>query len=355
MSDRKQRKLEHIQHALTSGQDRTNGFEDITFIHQSLPNQSLANIQLDTKIGELILSSPIFINAMTGGGGKKTLEINEALAKVAKETNIAMAIGSQMAAIKDKSAIASYEIVRKVNPKGIIFANIGSEATLDEAKLAIEMIEADALQIHINVVQELIMPEGDRDFTGVLARIEEVAKNVNIPIIVKEVGFGMNREVAKQLKEVGINIVDIGGRGGTDFAKIENLRRERMLESFNEWGIPTASSIAEVKTSSANMTIMATGGIQSALEVAKAISLGASAAGVAGYFLKILIENDGDYLVEEIKEMKKQLSIIMTALGTSTIKQLQQSPILISGKTHHWLTERNINTKEYSVRTMIKK
>ncbi|MGM0874012.1 MAG: type 2 isopentenyl-diphosphate Delta-isomerase [Bacillota bacterium] len=352
MSNRAQRKIEHIQHALSTGQQRTSGFDDITFVHQSLPNMSVAKIDLTSKVGELILSSPIFINAMTGGGGEDTLIINEALSKAASEANIAVAVGSQMSAIKDESERPSYEIMRKVNRDGIIFGNLGSEATVDQAKIAIDMIEANALQIHLNVVQELVMPEGDRDFTDALTRIEQIVKGVDVPVIVKEVGFGMNREVAAKLNEVGVTAVDIGGFGGTNFSKIENMRRQNMLKFFDQWGISTTASIAEVSSMDENITVIGTGGIQGSLDIAKSIALGASAVGVAGYLLKIFIEKGYDRLVQEIKQMLEDLTFLMTALGAETIQELQHTPLVIGGNTHHWLTERGIDTKRYSTRKM---
>jgi isopentenyl-diphosphate delta-isomerase len=349
VSKRAQRKIEHIQHALATGQQRTNGFDDITFVHQSLPNLSVAEIDLSTKVGELTLSSPLFINAMTGGGGEDTVIINEALSKAAKNANIAIAVGSQMSAIKDKSERPSYEIIRKVNKEGIIFGNLGSEATIEQAKIAVDMIQANALQIHLNVVQELVMPEGDRDFSGALSRIEQIVKGVDVPVIVKEVGFGMNREVAAMLKEVGVTAVDVGGFGGTNFSKIENMRRRKMLKFFDQWGIPTTASIAEVSSLN-RIPVIGSGGIQDALDIAKSIALGASAVGIAGYLLKVFIDKGYDHLEQEINQMVDELTIIMTALGSRTIQELQYAPLVISGKTHHWLTERDIDTKGYSIR-----
>ncbi|QGQ46710.1 type 2 isopentenyl-diphosphate Delta-isomerase [Metabacillus sediminilitoris] len=350
MSKRAQRKLEHIQHTLALGQQRLNGFDDITLIHQSLPNLSVAKIDLSTKVGELILSSPLLINAMTGGGGIDTMKINEALARAAHETNIAIAVGSQMSAIKDKSEQPSYKIMRKVNKDGIIFGNLGSEATPEQAKIAIEMIEANALQIHLNVVQELVMPEGDRDFTNVLKRIEKIVQHVDVPVIVKEVGFGMNREVAAKLSEIGVAAIDVGGFGGTNFSKIENLRRQRILHNFDHWGISTAVSIAEVISIKGNISVIGSGGIQNALDLAKSIALGASAAGVAGFLLKLYIEKGYDALVHEIINILEDLTYIMTALGAKTVDELQRVPLIIFGNTHHWLNERGIDTKRYSVR-----
>ncbi|WP_226666893.1 type 2 isopentenyl-diphosphate Delta-isomerase [Metabacillus litoralis] len=350
MNKRAERKIEHIQHALSTGQKRSNGFNDLTFVHQSLPNLSISNIDLSTTVGELTLSSPIFINAMTGGGGEDTVIINEALANAAKETNIAIAVGSQMSAIKDNRERPSYEVMRRVNKNGVIFANLGSEASVDQAKAAISMIEANAIQIHLNVVQELVMPEGDRDFTNAMNRIEKIVNEIEVPVIVKEVGFGMNREVARQLIDIGVTAIDVGGYGGTNFSQIENKRRKQVLSYFDEWGITTAASIAEVNSTGKDISILGSGGIQTSLDLAKAIALGASASGVAGYLLKIFIEKGYDDLVLEIKNMLEDLTFIMTALGTKTIIELQKAPIVIGGSTHHWLTERGIDTKRFSNR-----
>ncbi|PEB52644.1 type 2 isopentenyl-diphosphate Delta-isomerase [Bacillus pseudomycoides] len=347
---RAKRKLEHIEYALSTGQSRTHGFHDIEFVHQSLPNSSYESITCETKIGELSLSSPIFINAMTGGGGDQTLHINEQLAYVAKHHKLAMAVGSQMAALKDEREASSYRIVRKVNPNGLVFANLGSEATVEQANRAVDMIEANALQIHLNVIQELTMPEGDRDFTGVLERIEKIVRSSTVPVIVKEVGFGMSKETVRQLADVGVTAVDIGGQGGTNFAAVENERRKRMLSYFNDWGIQTAPSIIEASSTNNNLSLIASGGIQTALDVAKAIALGAQATAFAGCFLRILMNEGTQKLMDEIELLHMDLQFIMTALGASTISELQKVPLIVKGDTYHWLSQRGIDTTHYSKR-----
>ncbi|HEQ3524951.1 TPA: type 2 isopentenyl-diphosphate Delta-isomerase [Bacillus cereus] len=347
---RAKRKLDHIEYALSTGQSRTHGFHDIDFVHQSLPNSNYDTITCETKIGELSLSSPIFINAMTGGGGEKTLHINEQLAYVAKQHNLAMAVGSQMAALKDESEAASYKVIRKVNPNGIFFANLGSEATIEQAERAVDMIEANALQIHLNVIQELTMPEGDRDFTGVLQRIEKIVLNSKVPVIVKEVGFGMSKETMQQLANVGVTAIDIGGQGGTNFAAVENERRQRMLSYFNNWGIQTATSIIEATSTNNNLSFIASGGIQTALDVAKAIALGVNTTAFAGYFLRILMQDGIEKLVDEIELLHTDLKFIMTALGAKTIEELQSVPLVVKGETYHWLMQRGIDTAHYSRR-----
>ena len=349
---RSERKWDHIRYALETGQKRSTSFDDIQFIHQSLPNMNVSDVTFYQKIGELSLSSPIFINAMTGGGGEKTYTLNKQLAQVARVSGLAMAVGSQMSALKDKSESYTYEIVRKENPTGVLIANLGSEATPEQANRAIEMIEANALQVHLNVIQELTMPEGDREFSGALKRIEGIIKAINIPVIVKEVGFGMSKETVESLLSVGVSAVDVGGFGGTNFAEIENKRSEKSQAFFNQWGIPTAISILEAAHASTTVPIIGSGGFTSSYDIAKGIAIGANAIGFAGYFLKILVEEGMDSLNEEIASLHDGLKIIMTALGAKSIQDLQRAPLIISGQMHHWLTQRGIDTKKYSQRSI---
>ncbi|MRX71017.1 type 2 isopentenyl-diphosphate Delta-isomerase [Bacillus lacus] len=347
---RAKRKIDHINHAIKTGQSRQNGFDDVSFVHHSLPNISVNEISLQTSIGELLLSSPFFINAMTGGGGQETLHINRNLSLAAAECNIPIAVGSQMSAVRDPAERSTFEVVRKVNPKGIIFANLGSEASVEQARQAIEMLEANAIQIHLNVIQELVMPEGDRNFKGALDRIAQIAALSGVPVIVKEVGMGISKETAVKLESAGVTAIDAGGYGGTNFSKIENMRRSTVLSQFDDWGIPTAASIAEISPSVREVTIIGSGGITNALDAAKAIALGASAAGLAGFLLKTFVDRGYEALIEEISSLKENLAYIMTALGAASIAELQKKQLVISGETHHWLSQRGVSTEEFSRR-----
>ena len=347
---RAERKLDHIKHALSTGQSRATWLEDIRFVHQALPDSNWDKVSLQTKIGELVFGSPFFINAMTGGGGAKTTELNSQLARISREMNIPMAVGSQMAAIKNPEEIATYATVRKENPTGIIFANLGSEATVDQAKRAVDMLEANALQIHLNVIQELTMPEGDRDFKGALSRIEQLVNELDVPVIVKETGFGISREAALKLQSINVAAIDVGGFGGTNFASIENERRHRKLTYFNDWGIPTAAALIETTTLKSNVPILASGGIQHALDMVKCLSLGASAVGIAGVVLKTLVEDGEQATIDEIKDINEDLTMLMVSLGANSIEELQQVQLIISGELHHYLTQRGIDTYTYANR-----
>ena len=352
---RTHRKLEHIQLALSTGQLNQTGMDDIQIIHQSLPDSSLSKVSLHTGIGELKLSSPIFINAMTGGGGSETEKINAELAIAARETGLAIAVGSQMSAIKNRDERKTYEIVRKNHPDGTIFANLGSEATIEVAKAAVEMIEADALQIHLNVIQELTMPEGDRSFEGALERIHRISEELPVPVIVKEVGFGMGYETVQKLITTPISAIDVGGYGGTNFAKIENERRSEVFSFFNHWGIPTSVSLVEACEAADRIQVIASGGIHSSLDIVKSLIIGASAVGMAGSLLKVLKESGVEALISRIHTLHEDIAFMMTALGCHSIVQLRNVPILFSGFTHHWLTERGIDTSAFSMRSNYKK
>jgi isopentenyl-diphosphate Delta-isomerase len=347
---RANRKQEHIQYALSTGQERKAGFDDVAFVHQSLPNSIVEDVSLQSKIGELYWSSPIFINAMTGGGGEQTALLNERLSIIARETGAAMAVGSQMSAIKNPSERGTYEIVRKKNPKGTLLANLGSEATVQQANQAVEMIEADALQIHLNVIQELVMPEGDRDFRNAIDRIGLIADSLNVPVIVKETGFGINKEAAAEIAKTSVAAIDVGGFGGTNFSKIENQRRRRILHYFDNWGIPTAVSIVETTSSARPKSVLASGGIQNSLDMVKALGLGASAVGIAGYILKVLNETGLDKAIEEINELQNDLKFLLCALGCTSVSELQDKPMILSGEVYHWLKVRGLEPDRFSQR-----
>lgn len=339
---RTSRKREHIEHALTTGQSGTHGLEDVKFVHNCLPDIDYEQVDRHTTIGGLALSSPIVVNAMTGGASE-TYTINQSLGMLAHEAGMALAVGSQMAAIKDPSLVETYRIARREHPHGILFGNLGAEATPEMALRAVDMVEADALQIHLNVMQELIMPEGERNFSGALRRIEAIVAALEVPVIVKEVGFGMSREAAEKLASCGVAAIDVGGRGGTNFARIENMRRTQPFDILNEWGISTAVSLLEVTQLEERIDVMATGGIRTGLDVARCLALGASCVGMAGAFLRYAVHGEMQEAIEYVRGLHKELTVIMTALGASSIPSLQRVPLVVTGDAYHWAAQRGID------------
>ncbi|OES44477.1 type 2 isopentenyl-diphosphate Delta-isomerase [Domibacillus iocasae] len=347
---RAERKIDHIHYALSTGQSRRTGLDDIQFVHRSLPGSSVMDISLSTEIGGLQWSSPFFVNAMTGGGGQATADINAQLAEVAAVCDIPMAVGSQMSALRHPEERLTFQAARKANPRGMLLANIGSEATVDEARAVCDMIEADGLQIHLNVIQELAMPEGDRDFRGAIDRIAEICGRVEVPVIVKETGFGISRETAQLLNELPLAAIDTAGFGGTNFAEVENERSAQPMSFFNNWGIPTAVSIVETVFGAPDKRVIASGGLQHAEDVVKSLALGASAAGLSGFLLNILLTEGQEALTEHINQMKTDMQMMMCALGAKSIGQLHRAPLMIFGRTEQWLRIRGLEPERFAAR-----
>ena len=327
---RENRKNEHVRLALLDKATVSSHFDQLSFVHHSLPDIGLNDVDLQVKLPHLVMKSPLYINAMTGGS-EMTGNINASLAKVACSTGVAMAVGSQHAGLRDQSLAHTYEVVRKVNPKGLIFANVGADVPLEFALKAIEMLEANALQVHINAPQELVMPEGDRDFTDWLHKIEKILHHIEIPLIVKEVGFGMSRKTLQLLQDIGVQYVDVRGRGGTNFIKIENHRRERQeYDYLKEWGQTTPISLLEASSFLQHMTIFASGGIRNPLDAVKSLSLGASAVGLASPILRVLQKEGVDEAIEEMNRWHEQIKMICTMLGARTVQELANCPLVIT-------------------------
>jgi isopentenyl-diphosphate Delta-isomerase len=349
---RQSRKLEHIHHCLqlTDGPKGT-GLDDISLIHNCIPDLNLAMIDLQTAVAGIKLSSPIILNAITGGA-HDVLDVNRQLAIVARICNIPIAVGSQTAAIEDAAVRETFCVVRQENPQGVVIANLGASANCEAARHAVEMIDANILQIHLNVAQELAMHEGDRDFQGYAEHIKAITSFVSVPVIAKEVGFGIAQEQAKQLVGLGISGIDIGGQGGTNFAAIETARSPHMHASFlDTWGIPTACSLVEVVNAvGSKIDIIASGGIRTAADIVKALALGANAVGIAAPCLRILSMQGLDALITYIKRLQHEVRCIMLLTGAQSIPALRTKPVLIGGQTAHWLYSRGINIEQFARR-----
>lgn len=296
------RKDEHIKFAKEEIIE-INDFDQVILEHNSLPNKSFADIDLTSNFLGHQVNYPFYINAMTGGSSK-ALEINKKLALIANHFNIPIVLGSQSAAFKDESLINSYRVVRDNYPNGIIVANVSANATLEQARAAVMMVNANALSIHINVIQELVMNEGDRDFTNWGNNISKIVKNLDVPVIVKEVGFGMSSDVIKRLENLGVKYIDCSGKGGTNFARIERKRNNDFDSTFENIGISTVASLKNAQNS--NIIVHASGGIRNALDIYKALKLGATNVGLSNFFLK-LTNLELSKAIEEVQKLVDNL------------------------------------------------
>ncbi|USS86674.1 type 2 isopentenyl-diphosphate Delta-isomerase [Fructilactobacillus cliffordii] len=336
------RKDEHVSLAKKFHQPSHAGFADLKFIPNGLPEQAVANIDLKTSLAGHPLSVPFYIEAMTGGS-TYTQKLNQQLAQVAKETGLALALGSASVALKDPDSAASFTVARKTNPTGMIMGNVGAGVTPAAAQAVVDLVQADALEVHLNVVQELVMPEGDRDFHWA-TNLQNIINHVSVPVIVKEVGFGLDQETIRRLHQLGATTVNVGGLGGTNFAQIENFRRKRKEMAYLEdWGLTTVQSLYEAQQVP-DVQVVAAGGVTNPLEIAKALALGADAVGIASEILTNLIDNGVADTIQMIQDWIYGLKSIMTALGVRNIAELRTRPVVLSPTLESYLRQRNIHT-----------
>jgi isopentenyl-diphosphate delta-isomerase len=330
---RKARKKEHVENYLRTSFKGDNLLSDVYLPHNALPELNFNDIDTSLVFLGKKIDYPILINAMTGGS-EFSEEINRDLSNIAKDFNIPMAVGSETIVLEEKEAEKSFRVVRDtIGDEGIVIGNIGGLSSPEDAKIAIDILRADALQIHLNVAQELVMDEGDRDFKGVLKNIESIVNSVEVPVIVKEVGFGISYDVAKKLYDVGVRLIDVSGYGGTNFIEIENLRNPSMdFTELYSWGIPTAASIIQVRKLPDDLSIIASGGIRTSMDIIKSIVLGADIAGISGEILSYLVHggllNAKEYMDNTIYKLK----VIMLLLGKKDLKELREVDYKLTGK-----------------------
>ena len=329
---RKDRKKEHIEYYLKSISRNKTLFEDVYIEHISLPELNLDEIDTRTRFLDKIVEYPIMINAITGGT-EFSQEINRDLSKIAKRYNIPMAVGSQTIALKDKESQESFRIVRKVMGKeGIVIANLNANASLDEVKYAMDILDADGIQLHLNPAQELVMKEGDRDFRGVLDNIQNIVSNVEKPVIIKEVGFGISEKVAKLLYNVGVRYIDVSGIGGTNFIEIEDKRNDKMdFSDIYSWGIPTALSLIQCRRVSEDITLISSGGIRTSMDIIKSLCIGGDLVGISGEILKHLIEGGYDKANKYMRDLTYKIRVLMLLTGSKNIEELKKTPYKVKG------------------------
>lgn len=347
---RRQRKLEHLKLALDVPDGPiTTGFEDIYLVHDAVPETALEEVELETDFLGKNLRLPLLINAMTGGIAEAEA-INRSLAQVAADTGMGMAVGSQVVALEERAWWDSFKVVRKANPLGLVLANVSASTEPGLAIKAVDMLEADGLQVHLNVPQELAMAEGDRSFKGVLDNIATLVQRCPVPVIAKEVGFGLSQETATRLLETGVEYLDTGGQGGTNFVAIENRRGGLFDAELCEWGIPTAISLLEVLSLEAGIRVIASGGIRGALPAVKALALGASLVGIAGPFLSLYQKAGASGLQAETERFSYRLRATVLMAGARNLVELRGKPVIITGKTASWLQLRGIDVGRWARR-----
>ena len=330
---RRVRKKEHIENYLKTSFRGDTLMGDVFLSHNALPNLNFEDIDISSSFLGKKIAYPVLINAMTGGS-EFSSDINRNLAELALEFNIPMAVGSQTIALEDENCCESFKVVREiVGPNGIVISNLSGTATPDDVKRAMEIIDADALQIHLNMAQEIVMEEGDRDFRGILDNIERIAKVIDKPLIVKEVGFGISNEVANRLYNVGVRCIDVSGYGGTNFIEIENLRNQEMdFSEIYSWGIPTAAALIQCRRLPEDMKLISSGGIRTSMDVVKSIVLGANISAISGELLAYLVHGGYANAKEYLENLFYKLKIVMMLLGKANIEELKTTDYKIIGK-----------------------
>ena len=360
MSGIEERKLNHIKICLEENVegDISTGLRDVRLVHRALPELDLEEVDTSTELFGKRLSAPIIISAITGGT-KKAKDINRKLAEVAERKGIGIGLGSQRIAIDQPKTSDTFSIVRDTAPNTLVLGNLGVPQLakgwgIKEVMVAIEMLDADAICLHMNPLQEAVQVGGDTDFRGILDKVESIASNIEKPIIMKETGCGVSFEDAVLMEKAGVEGVEIAGVGGTSWSAVEyhiakgvgKSDQEYLGEALWNWGIPTAISLVEVREKT-NLKIISSGGLRTGAEIAKSIVLGGEAAGIAKPFLEKVME-DEDTLENYVDHIIQEFKVVMFLVGAKDIRKLREKPALILGKTAEWLKLRGIDTSRYA-------
>ncbi len=334
VSETAKRKNEHLQICLDEDVNAraSAGFEDINLKVSALPELDLDKIDTSIDVFGKTLKAPILISSMTGGSGR-TKYFNQILARAAESYGIAMGVGSQRAALENNKELAeSFSVVRKEAPNALLFSNLGVAQLnqgygIDECQRAVEMIKADGLYLHLNALQEALQPEGDRHFSNSLNKIETICKHLSVPVLVKEVGCGIDKETARKLINVGVKAIDVAGLGGTSWAAVEMHRQndpvmKAVSANFIDWGIPTVSALKDLLEFQGKVTIISSGGLESGIDLAKSLALGADLGGFARKFL-LAAEKGEQVLHQTIEQILLELRISLFCTASGSISEIK--------------------------------
>ena len=337
MTDIRDRKKDHVELTVTDGTQYNHpaGFERYRFVHNALPEVNADDISTEAQLMGQTFSFPLFISSMTGGYAEAG-PVNAIIAEFCEAENLPFGVGSQRAMLEDDSLTDTFSVVRKKAPNAFICSNIGGAQLiggLNSKKITqlIDSIKANAIIVHLNPLQELMQPEGDRDFKGILDGIEQLVKDTQLPVIVKETGAGISEHTARRLLNVGVEVIDVAGAGGTSWAKVENYRttNQHANHRFDEWGIPTVDCIRQLSRLEweRSFEIIASGGIRTAFDMAKSLCLGAHFTASAQPVIKV-IKNEGyEGLQQLFNQWKQDLKTIMILLGCTDVRKLSGAHI----------------------------
>ena len=338
MTNTQTRKADHLRICLEEDvqfRRLTNGLDKYRFIHFCLPELNLDRVDITTNFLGKKLSAPLLISSMTGGT-EQAKTINYRLAEAAQKYHLAMGVGSQRVAVENPDVAHTFAI-RSVAPDALLFANLGAVQLnytygLEQCLRVVEILEADALILHLNPLQECIQPKGDTNFKGLLDKIHLLCEKISVPVIAKEVGNGISAVMAEKLIAAGVGAIDVAGAGGTSWAKVESERAENNLQrrlgkTFADWGLPTAECIVQIRVRYPHVPLIASGGLRDGMEVAKTIALGADLAGLAFPFLQAA--SDSPSALDELVELlMAEIKTVLFCTGNSNLAELKQSAVL---------------------------
>ncbi|QKQ99723.1 type 2 isopentenyl-diphosphate Delta-isomerase [Metallosphaera tengchongensis] len=354
------RKLEHVEICLYEDVEEivSTLLEDVVLIHQAIPGISVKDIDTRTSFLKKQISMPLMVTGMTGGH-QELGKINSTIAEVVEEMGLAMGVGSQRVGIEKPETAESFRVTRKMAPTAPLVANLGLPQVvkgygIKHFKDAVQMIEADAIAVHLNPAQELFQPEGEPDYpVSALGTLRDISKELGVPVIIKESGTGISMETAKILFDYGFSIIDVSGQGGTSWIAVEAVRNRRKgnwkynsSKLFSGWGIPTGASLIETRYAVPDAFLIASGGIRTGLDVAKSIALGANIAGMANPVLHRATQGKAQ-LRKFFEEVHFELKSAMFLTGSKDISALRRAPLVIWGRLREWVESRGLTLSTY--------